>query len=213
MTSGKSSDKDVSVKLMTVGDGAVGKTSLLMSFAQDKFPSEYVPTVFDNYNCTMLHDNFTVSLGLWDTAGQQDYETLRPLAYPGTHVFLVCFSLVSRPSFSNVPDVWLKEIKKNCPTVPFVLCGTKSDLVGDMKYKDTIVRTEEAEKKAKDWGAVAYLECSGKTQKGLPQVFQTCVEIGLQYQGIIKKDTRLPTAGNPSGDGGGKKGNNSCQIL
>lgn len=91
-------------------DGAVGKTSLLMSFAQDKFPSEYVPTVFDNYNCTMLHDNFTVSLGLWDTAGQQDYETLRPLAYPGTHVFLVCFSLVSRPSFSNVPDVWLKEV-------------------------------------------------------------------------------------------------------
>jgi Ras-related C3 botulinum toxin substrate 1 len=62
-----SKDEEVNVKLMTIGDGAVGKTSLLMSYAQNKFPDEYTPTVFDNYNCTMMYKDLTVVLGLWDT--------------------------------------------------------------------------------------------------------------------------------------------------
>jgi cell division control protein 42 len=74
------------------------------SYTTNKFPSEYVPTVFDNYAVTVMIGGEPYTLGLFDTAGQEDYDRLRPLSYPQTDVFLVCFSVVSPSSFENVKE-------------------------------------------------------------------------------------------------------------
>lgn len=176
-----------SIKCVVVGDGAVGKTCLLISYTTNAFPGEYVPTVFDNYSASVLVDGRPISLGLWDTAGQEDYDRLRPLSYPQTDVFLVCFSVVSPPSFENVRTKWIPEIAHHCPSTPLILVGTKLDLRDD---PTTLQRLKERRfspitysmgtQCARDIGAVRYLEASSKTQKGLKNVFDEAIRAVLQ---------------------------------
>ena len=68
---------------------------------------------------------FQVELALWDTAGQEDYDRLRPLSYPDTDVILMCFSIDSPDSLENIPEKWTPEVKHFCPNVPIILVGNK----------------------------------------------------------------------------------------
>ena len=79
--------------------------------------------VFDNYAVTVMIGGEPYTLGLFDTAGQEDYDRLRPLSYPQTDVFLICFSVVSPSSFENVTSKWCPEIKHHCPDAPILLIG------------------------------------------------------------------------------------------
>ncbi len=107
------------------------------------------------------------TLGLFDTAGQEDYDRLRPLSYPQTDVFLVCFSVTSPASFENVREKWFPEVHHHCPGVPCLIVGTQVDLRDDQSVRDKLakqkmapVRKEDGERMAKDLGAVKYVECS-----------------------------------------------------
>lgn len=88
-------------KCVIVGDNEVQKTALLLRYTTKQYP-EYIPTVFDNYNFDTMIDGKPVRVGLWDTAGQEEYNRLRPLTYPQTNVFLLCFSIGSPASFKHV---------------------------------------------------------------------------------------------------------------
>jgi len=98
------------IKCVVVGDGAVGKTCLLNTYARNTFPETYEPTVFDNYTVTVDIAGEPYTLGLFDTAGQEDYDAIRPLSYAHTDVFLICFSVVSPSSLENVVEKWVPEI-------------------------------------------------------------------------------------------------------
>ncbi|CAI5497445.1 unnamed protein product, partial [Closterium sp. Naga37s-1] len=95
---------------------------------------DYVPTVFDNFSANVVVDGQTVNLGLWDTAGQEDYNRLRPLSYRGADVFLLAFSLISKASYENVSKKWIPELRHYAATVPIVLVGTKLDLRDDSQF-------------------------------------------------------------------------------
>jgi len=174
------------IKLMVVGDGSVGKTCLLISYTTNSFPGEYVPTVFDNYNANAIVEGNPVNLGLWDTAGSEEYDTLRPLSYPGTDVFLICFSLFSPESYENVMKKWYKEITEHAPDTPIILVGTKLDLRGKSEAIQNLkennqepISAEKGEALSKKIGARKYLECSALTQDGLAKVFEEAVKVIL----------------------------------
>ncbi|KYQ91063.1 Rho GTPase [Tieghemostelium lacteum] len=168
------------IKVMVVGDMSVGKTCLLISYTTNSFPGEYVPTVFDNYNANAIVNNTPINLGLWDTAGSEEYNSFRPLSYPGTDVFIVCFSLISTSSFQNVHQKWYPEITQNVdPVPPIILVGTKLDLRGKKGHGGEEVTLEMGEKMREAIGAHKYCECSALSQDGLTTVFEEAGRVVL----------------------------------
>jgi Ras-related C3 botulinum toxin substrate 1 len=174
------------IKCVVVGDGAVGKTCLLWVYAKQSFPEDYVPTVFDNYSTNVKVSGRTINLGLWDTAGQEDYDRLRPLSYPGTSVFLICFSVENPASYDNVKQKWYPEVSQHCPNVPIILVGTKCDLRNDpaviqkLNAKNQKMKTPaDGEELRRVIKAIKYLECSAKTQEGVKAVFDDCIRAVL----------------------------------
>ena len=185
------------VKLVMGGDGAVGKTCMLITYTTKEFPKEFVPTVFDNYEDNHMIDGKPVSLGLWDVGGREDYDRLRPLSYPGTHVHVVCFSLVTPSSFDNVTQKWFPELAHHSPGVPILLVGTKMDLRSDevvisrLREKGQAPITyDQGLELAQRLGAVGYRECSSLTQENLQDVFETAGKIGADYSRRTRRNEK-----------------------
>jgi len=184
------------IKVALVGDGTVGKTCLLMSYVCQAFLEDYVPTMFDNFSVIESVDGELVNVILWDTAGQEDYETIRTTTcFPNTHVFILCFSVVHPDSFHNIKQKWLEELKKACPDTPYILVGTKTDLRSD---EETVKKLQEknkepitakmGQKRAKEIKALAYLECNAKDIKSVNEIFAQALKIVMDPLKERKKE-------------------------
>lgn len=181
------------IKIVVVGDGAVGKTCMLLTYSTDKFPDQYEPTVnlkmrkidrifiaffkvFDNYYFKLPIQGEEYNVGLFDTAGQEDYDHMRHLSFENADIFLICYSVVNPSSFANVKDKWVQDLRNhyneiNAKMPPFIIVGTQLDMRNDVfKIKELEKRGEkplekyEGEKLAKEVGALKYVECSALTR-------------------------------------------------
>ncbi|CAD86888.1 GTP-binding protein rho3 [Schizosaccharomyces pombe] len=186
-----SKKKPIYRKIVILGDGAAGKTSLLNVFTKGYFPQVYEPTIFENYIHDIFVDGNSIELSLWDTAGQEEYDQLRSLSYSDTHVIMICFAVDSRDSLENVITKWLPEVSSNCPGVKLVLVALKCDLRGaDEEQVDhsKIIDYEEGLAAAKKINAVRYLECSAKLNRGVNEAFTEAARVALAAQPRGTKD-------------------------
>jgi small GTP-binding protein len=177
---------DIRKKLVIVGDGACGKTCLLIVFSKGAFPEMYVPTVFENYVADVEVEGRRVELALWDTAGQEDYDRLRPLSYPDSNVILICFSVDSPDTLDNVQEKWISEVLHFCQGVPVILVGCKIDLRNDQatirrlnELGQQPVSTAEGQEVADKIRALTYMECSAKLNQGVREVFEAATRAAL----------------------------------
>ncbi|TEY56418.1 hypothetical protein BOTCAL_0226g00160 [Botryotinia calthae] len=219
MPCGVGGSKTTQRKLVLLGDGACGKTSLLNVFTRGYFPTVYEPTVFENYvheyQLTFVRyldifvDGTHIELSLWDTAGQEEFDRLRSLSYDDTHAIMLCFSVDSKDSLENVESKWVGEIAENCQGVKLVLVALKCDLReqgADDEAAEGAEGAEPREKKpmidynqglevARRINALRYLECSAMRNRGVNEAFTEAARVALSV--------------NPNGgDGDGK-----CDVM
>merc|ERR1711936_214491 len=176
----------VNKKLCIIGDGNTGKTALLYRFKNKTFDEKYEPTIFETESHTCEFDNKKVNLSLWDTAGQEEFDRIRVLAYDKTDILLITCCAVSRISYRNVKDLWLKELEKNkskFTNAAIVLVGTKCDLKGVAEARDNPedkdVTKAEGEQLARDIGATCYIETSAKTGDGIKELFEEAIRASM----------------------------------
>ncbi|MCO5606809.1 hypothetical protein L7F22_061000 [Adiantum nelumboides] len=122
------------IKRVTMGNGAIGKTYMPISYTNNTFPIDYVPIIFDNFSASVSIDGNTVNLGLWNTVGQENYNQLCLLSYRGVDILLLAFSLISKASSKNVIKKWIPELRHYALGVPIILVGTKLDLHDNKQY-------------------------------------------------------------------------------
>jgi len=146
-------------KLLMIGDSGVGKSSLLLRFADNTFTGNYITTIGVDFKIrTILINGERVKLQIWDTAGQERFRTITSTYYRGTHGVIVVYDVSSGESFANVKR-WLHEIEQNCDVVNKLLVGNKDDMP-DRK----VVLTEDAKRFADQMG-IQLFETSARTTR------------------------------------------------
>ncbi|NXT20055.1 RHOF protein, partial [Syrrhaptes paradoxus] len=178
---------EAEVKVVVVGDGGCGKTSLLVAFARGDFPKVYVPTVFEKYTASLQLGGTPVKVHLWDTAGQEDYDRLRPLSYSDANIVIICFDVTNPNSYNNILTKWYPEVNHFCKSIPVLLVGCKTDLRRDRHVLQKLqeghqepISCQQAKAMARQVHAVSYLECSAKYQENIGDIFAVACDAALR---------------------------------
>ncbi|XP_017114397.1 uncharacterized protein LOC108137289 isoform X2 [Drosophila elegans] len=183
--SGKKADttSQPSIKCVLVGDGAVGKTNLILSYLENRFNPEHIPTASDIYNADVNVNESPVHLTLCDTAGQDTLDPLRELCYPDSDVFLLCFSVVKPETFRAIKAKWAPKFAKT--KAALILVGTQADLRTSPNVLNKLqTNGEKAISYADAWDLATtigakYIETSSATQDKVKDVFDTAIWEGL----------------------------------
>lgn len=186
-------------KAVVVGDSKCGKTALLTVYNGLEFPELFTPTVFENSIARIELKKKNINLSLWDTAGQEDYDRLRPLSYPESDVIILIYSSVKQESYDHILTRWIPELAHFLKGVKIILVATMCDVRDKMKSVgyatseehrqfcermtlrklDSIPR-EKGEYLAKQIGAEYFIECSPKTTDNVKLVIDMAGRIAAK---------------------------------
>jgi len=163
----KRSGFDLLIKLLLIGDSGVGKSCLLVRFADDSFQTNFIPTIGIDFKVkTLMIDGKKIKLQIWDTAGQERFRTITQAYYRGAMGTVLVYDVCDEPSFQNVRH-WMKQIEVHASSsVNKILVGNKSDM------SERVITTERGAALAKDFG-VKFFETSAKLNTNVSDAFVT----------------------------------------
>uniref|UniRef100_A0A7E4VNP0 Ras-related protein Rab-35 n=1 Tax=Panagrellus redivivus TaxID=6233 RepID=A0A7E4VNP0_PANRE len=198
-------DYDHLFKLLIIGDSGVGKSSLLLRFADNTFSPNYITTIGVDFKIRTISVNgLRIKLQIWDTAGQERFRTITSTYYRGTHGVVVVYDVTNGETFSNVKR-WLQEIESNCDSVQKVLVGNKCE------SDSRIVDEADARKLAQNI-KVEYFETSAKDNLNVQEMFNAITRLVLnaKLSAAAPASPKSPNEGiklrsNQSGRSGIKK--------
>ncbi|XP_044147392.1 rho-related GTP-binding protein RhoH [Bufo gargarizans] len=167
------------IKCVLVGDATVGKTSLLVRFTSETFPDTYKPTVYDSTGVDVFMDGVQISLGLWDTSGNDAFKSIWPISFQNADIVLLCFSVANHTSFLSVRNKWIAEVKQNLPHIPVLVVATQTDQRELNHLRVPCISSADGKQLAQDVRAKGYLECSALSNRGVQQVFECAVRTAV----------------------------------
>ncbi|MFX1464251.1 MAG: Rab family GTPase [Promethearchaeota archaeon] len=162
-------------KVIVIGDGNVGKTSLIEKFTQGTFQEEYIKTIgaqFSEFNAEISGDK--IRLLFWDIAGQDDFLFLRPSFYRESRAAIIVYSLekndLGKRSFEHITD-WHDDLKQYCGEIPIVVFANKVDLIKEDNLDKSLIQDV-----IKERNFLGYYITSAKTGKGVHEAFNAIIE-------------------------------------
>jgi small GTP-binding protein len=192
------------LKFVVVGEGTTGKTSFIMTLSNGSFPQylhdqRSIP-IIDSMEFKTIHKETQIKIELFDTAGQDDYDKIRPLIYPNTDVFLVCYSTMFPFSFERISTKWIPEIRQKSETLSpkIILIGTKIDLREEGKSveklkqkKETPITTEMGNQLKMEMNVDGFCEISSLNNFGVNEVINLAMEILFESKNEGSKKCEL----------------------
>jgi Ras-related protein Rab-8A len=202
-----SSPYDMQIKLLMIGDSGVGKTCLLLRYANDSFSPTFITTIGIDFKIKNIEiDGKRIKLQIWDTAGQERFRTITTSYFRGAQGILLVYDVTDRRSFESIRN-WVSQIQQHADVhVNKILVGNKCDMLDEK-----VVSTEEGQKLAKEFG-IDFWEASAKNDINVEQSF-------ISIAGAVKNRLVADGVGGPAGKqglqlsgakGGGKAKNNCC---
>ncbi|MFX1365752.1 MAG: GTP-binding protein [Promethearchaeota archaeon] len=181
-----SATKSFIYKVCVVGDGGVGKTSMVLRYCENTFKENYIMTIGSNFSTKQIeleeYPNYLIKLQLWDLAGQKHFSFVRPPFYRGATAIVYVFDLTRRSSFQNILD-WKAEVEKVIGNdKPYLLVGNKIDLA---EQGNREVGEKDGEALKEEIKAIAYYETSAKQDLKIEPVFKDIT------MAILKKTKKI----------------------
>ncbi|XP_055914879.1 ras-related protein Rab-21 [Eupeodes corollae] len=179
MSTNATASSSYNLKIVLLGEGCVGKTSIVLRYVEDKFNNKHISTLQASFLTKKITlGDKRIQLNIWDTAGQERFHALGPIYYRASNGAILVYDITDQDSFQKVKN-WVKELKKMLGSdIVITIVGNKTDL-----EKDRTVKIEEAQSYAQAVGAT-FFETSAKLNEGIEELFQELTSLMIQHTDV-----------------------------